>query len=311
MKQAKFAAVAFIGLIWLALPASGLAFQNDLLVTSPNSDTIERFDAFTGENLGSFVTAGSGGLDNPGGVAIGPDGNVYVTSRSQEVLRYDGETGDFIDVFSTGLNSPNNIRFHGDFMYVGQFAGGSNGVIKRFNAITGAFVDDFISSGFVDGFEFGTDSIYVSDFTAGVNRYDLTTGNFIEELIARGDGGLSAPTAILQLDNDDLLVSSYNNATVKRYSSDGTFLGNAITGLPNPEGLAFGPNGNLFAGSYTQGIIYQYDGDDFSFVGEFANSGPVTNFFTFRVTAVPEPCTAIPLLACLIIPGLRRRRKAN
>ncbi len=300
----------FVGLIWAVLPQHGMAIQSDLLVASPNSDTIERFDALTGDYLGAFVTAGSGGLDSPGSVAVGPDGNVYVTSSfTQQVLRYDGFTGDFVDVFATGIQSGNNVRFHGDYMYVGQFAGGSNGFIKRFDAVTGAFVDDFIAASFVDGFEFGSDSIYVSNFFGGVGRYDLATGDFIEQFIANGSGGLDSPTALLLLDNDDLLVSSYDTNSVKRYSSDGTYLGDAITGLVNPEGLAFGPNGNLFAGSYTQGIIYEYDSSDFSLVGEFANSGPVTNFFVFRTAAVPEPCTSIPAFAALCMAGVCRRRR--
>jgi DNA-binding beta-propeller fold protein YncE len=309
MRLSRKWAISIIGLIWLVCSTDSQAMiQNDLLVTSSFSDTIERFDGFTGESLGSFVAAGAGGLDGPAGVAVGPDGNVYVTSSTQEVLRYDGETGAFIDVFATGLNSPNNVQFNGDFMYVGQFASGSNGLIKRFNAVTGAFVDDFITSEFVDGFEFSSDAMFVSDFRGGVSKFDLTTGDFIEELIARGDGGLNAPTALLLLDNDDLLVSSYNDNSVKRYDSNGTYLGDVITDLTNPEGLGFGPNGNLFAGSYTEGIIYEYDRDDFSFIGEFANNGPVTNFFTFRITAVPEPAAGIPILAGLLISSLKRRR---
>lgn len=309
MRHTKTWKVAAAALLWLVLQDSSFAFQGDLLVTSPNSDSIERFDGFTGEYLGAFVSSGSGGLDGPGAVAVGPDGNVYVTSsRTQQVLRYDGGSGDFIDVFSTGIQAGNNVRFNGDYMFVGQFAGGTNAFIKRFDAVTGDFVDNFISASFVDGFEFGSDSIYVSNFIGGVSRYDLTTGELIEELIPNGTGGLDSPTAILQLDNDDLLVSSYDTNSVKRYSVDGTYLGDVITGLVNPEGLAFGPNGNLFAGSYSQGIIYEYDRDDFSLIGEFANNGPVTNFFAFRNVAVPEPCSAIPVLACMATIAIRRRK---
>lgn len=301
------------GLFCMAMaPSAKLQAQNDFLITSPQSDTIERFDAATGDYLGAFVTAGSGGLDNPGGVAVGPDGNVYVNSSlTQQVLRYDGGTGDFIDVFASGngIVANNNIQFHGDYMYIGQFASGSNGLIKRFNAITGAFVDNFISSNFVDGFEFGSDSIYVSDFSGGVGRYDLSSGAFIEQFVADGEGGLDRPTALLLLDSGELLVSSYGTDSVKRYSFDGTYLGEAISNLVDPEGLAIGPNGNLYAGSSSLGIVNEYDSQDFSFVSEFANSGPVTNFFTFRTNAVPEPTATLPLMACFLVSRLRRRRQ--
>ena len=78
----------------------------DLLVGSYNTNSVERYDANTGDFLGDFVTSGSGGLLNPIGVVYGPDGNIYVTSgglngmtNSSSVNRYDGTTGAFIDNF--------------------------------------------------------------------------------------------------------------------------------------------------------------------------------------------------------------------
>jgi len=44
---------------------------------------------------------------------LGPDGNLYVTSRSNAVLRYDGKTGAFLDVFASGggLEDPAGLVF--------------------------------------------------------------------------------------------------------------------------------------------------------------------------------------------------------
>jgi hypothetical protein len=41
------------------------------------------------------------------------DGNLYATSRSNAVLRYDGETGAFLDVFASGggLEDPAGLVF--------------------------------------------------------------------------------------------------------------------------------------------------------------------------------------------------------
>ncbi|MHC5833686.1 MAG: SMP-30/gluconolactonase/LRE family protein, partial [Nostoc sp.] len=47
-----------------------------------------------------FIPAGSGGLNDPVKPIFGPDGNLYVSGLiSNNVLRYDGKTGAFIDNF--------------------------------------------------------------------------------------------------------------------------------------------------------------------------------------------------------------------
>ncbi len=57
----------------------------------------------------------SGGLTNAHGLLFGRDGDLYVTSfGSNEVLRYDGATGEFLDVFVTsgnGLSGPTDVLF--------------------------------------------------------------------------------------------------------------------------------------------------------------------------------------------------------
>jgi streptogramin lyase len=59
---------------------------------------IRRYDGASGTSLGVFACDQA--PISPTGVTFGPDGNVYVSGiNSNDVVRYDGATGAFIDVF--------------------------------------------------------------------------------------------------------------------------------------------------------------------------------------------------------------------
>src|SRR6185503_3045597 len=56
----------------------------------------------TGQLIGQFLAPGAFGLDQPHNPTFGPDGNLYVFSNapgSHKILRFNGQTGAFIDVF--------------------------------------------------------------------------------------------------------------------------------------------------------------------------------------------------------------------
>lgn len=100
--------------------------------------------------------AGSGGLDNPFGIGFGADGNLYVNSFSNdEIIRYNGETGAFVDVFvseeAMGLDAPEGLIFGPDGnLYVSSSSGDE---VLRYNGETGDFIDAFVTaeSGGLDG----------------------------------------------------------------------------------------------------------------------------------------------------------------
>ncbi|MFO0892968.1 MAG: Calx-beta domain-containing protein [Isosphaeraceae bacterium] len=105
-----------------------------------------RYSGTTGAFLGTFVTAGSGGLSNPRSLTYGPDGNLYVSSSgSNAVLRYDGSTGaslgTFIPAGSGGLSNPGDLLFSGGRLYV---ASQNTNQVLRYDAATGAFLDDAV-----------------------------------------------------------------------------------------------------------------------------------------------------------------------
>ena len=118
---------------------------NSIFVASYNSDTVQQYDSNTGRSDGGlFVSLGSGGLVNPVDPIIGPDGNLYVSSKTDgNVLRFDGRTGAFLEVFVTsGPASRCYAGRHytfgpdGDLYVVDDISGN----VLRYDGTTGAFL---------------------------------------------------------------------------------------------------------------------------------------------------------------------------
>lgn len=262
-----------------------------LYVSSTNTNDVLAYDGATGEFQRKFARH-VGHLIEPEGVAFGPDGNLYVSSRSDEVLRYELETGKFLGVFASGngLVDPAGIAFGPPgpapdlFVSSGLTDEGQGGQILRFDGLTGAFegvVDPTNAAGLVDpeGLAFGPDGkLYVDDTpeapaTGRVVRYDTQANAFDGVFVDGAASNLVDPTDLVFGPGGELFVSSAETSEVKRYSSTGVFLGNFVIagsgGLTEAEGMAFGPNGNLFVASEMGDAVLEFNGTTGAFIGEF------------------------------------------
>ncbi|MDX2099535.1 MAG: PEP-CTERM sorting domain-containing protein, partial [Leptolyngbyaceae cyanobacterium bins.59] len=116
-----------------------------LLVGNTDGNNVVLFDSTTGQFQKEFIAPGSGGLLRPDDLVLGPDGNLYISSGGDsgtgKILRYNSQTGQFIDVFAEGGIRPYGIAFGPDgYLYVSSFR---TDEILRFDATTGTFVDVF------------------------------------------------------------------------------------------------------------------------------------------------------------------------
>ena len=210
---------------------------------TPETSAIFRFDGQSGRLIDRFVTGG--GLFRPYGIAFGPDDNLYVSSfLSDEILRYDGVTGAFLDVFaagdgvdSMGLNGPNGLLFGpDDKLYVttqgsvaidGQavFDFGFPSQILRYDLATGigeVFAPQPAPSpdsfGFVSflGLAIGPEAdLYVSDFANDIRRYGLESGELLEILPTNYSGTSPSSNFMgsLAFDaNGDLFTVGFDNS---------------------------------------------------------------------------------------------------
>jgi DNA-binding beta-propeller fold protein YncE len=221
---------AFIDVIVPAFPQeviNGLAFDAGSLyvsvfdTVSNSNGRIIRYDFATG-TLTTLVEPGSGGLFAPHALAIGPDGNLYVANNhpgSDEILRFDAMTGDFLNVFAQGLTIPQDLAFGPDGnLYVSN---GGSSTISRFDGTTGAAMGDFVGSesgglSVPTGIDFGPDGhLYVASAATGsVLRYDSGNGGFIDTFVAAGSGGLSWPADLTFGPDGNLYVDSRSQVTI-------------------------------------------------------------------------------------------------
>jgi ELWxxDGT repeat protein len=234
--------------------------DGDLLVADRTAgDTfplgrVARFDGATGQYEGDFVTLGSGGYALPQGLVFGPSihnpnkMDLYASSAdTNAVLRFDGETGEFLGQFvatdSGGLDHPLGLTFGpgGDLYVVSTF---DNPIIARFQGPSGknpgAFVETFVpadSGGMLnpvalifgpDGNGDGHQDLYVTNSLlqkslqakdGSVKRYDGQTGAFIDTIVATKSGGLDDPIG-LTFRNTDSVTLEYTGPD----AADGTVL---------------------------------------------------------------------------------------
>ena len=86
--------------IFAAIGAATIPAQAALLVSSSGDNSIKQYDEITGAYIRDFVTSGSGGLLNPQGLDMGPNGNLFVSSQNTSSIKeYSGITGEYIGDF--------------------------------------------------------------------------------------------------------------------------------------------------------------------------------------------------------------------
>lgn len=224
-------------------------------VASEEANMIVRYDRATGEYLGRFVWDDpntpddeTGGLSGPGAVLFGPDGRLYVSSFDADaILRYDGQTGAFLDVFveanSGGLDGPDAGMVFGpggDLFVPGYYSD----TIARYDGVTGDFIGDFTPAqdNRLDAprtLVFRGEHLYVANEGSGeILRFDAATGAFVDVFVAAGAGGLGAPAGITFDADGVLYVASGGPDAVLRFDAAGA----PLPALAEPgEGGISGP----------------------------------------------------------------------
>lgn len=193
--------------------ARGIAFRGGLVYVANGQNVVMRFDPTKSGNQAFVDTfASNAAIDNPEGIAFGPDGSLYVANRGDgKILRFNGTTGALIGALSngiSGLTSPDDMAFGADGrLYVADES--LSGKIARFNVSTppGQFVDFFVDN----------------------------------------DAGLSSPHCLTFGPGGKLFVGDSGNSSIRRYTAtggpDGVFVTAGSGGLVTPFDIFFSAPG--------------------------------------------------------------------
>ena len=238
----------------------------------------------------------SAGTAQQAGKSVAPPGTPPATAGpprlwiaswgSSDVVSCDLATKQCVDVVPTGrgnLAQAHHFSFGPDgLLYVASW---NNSTVKRYDADTGAFVNNFVKSGSgglrnTHTATWGLDgNLYCAgEFTDGVNRYDGTTGDFLDAFIPARSGNLNGPEFV-DFGPDGLLYICDNvNNSVRRYDPEtGAFVdvfvrGNA-QGINRPHFFTWGPDGEFYITSSNTDQVMRFDGETGQFLDVFIPAG--------------------------------------
>lgn len=255
-------------LLLLALGPTVQRGRADLLGGDFKFNGVFRFSD-AGEPIAGGIPSMSAGLEATSGIAVGPDGNIYVASKDTgEILFYDGDTGEPLclnDCLSTRPgyfallrdeahpnSGPGPIRFGPDgHLYASDYGGTT---VRKFHGTTGVELGT-VASGFGPpaGLTFAPNGdLYIGNF--GTSAIIRVRNGQQQTFIASGTGPILTPSALLVVPNGDLLIVSMFANEIHRYDSSGNYLGVfaeieplvPVEGDTNyPSDIAFDGDGNI------------------------------------------------------------------
>jgi hypothetical protein len=247
----------------------------EVYVNSRGTHSIKKYNE-AGNYLEDFISSGSGGLSNPEDILFHPDGSVLITGFSNQYIKqYDGITGSYLGNFSSGYNlaGPSKMSIGPDsLIYVTQWGETQNKVVRF--SLDGVFVDEYTSIGAPKGLGHLWDedkNFYIALFGTGgsgtIHKFDSLgndMGTFISSTVLQG------PTSIWRNIIGEWLVEDWLTGKVLRYSQSGDYIDEFTSGMTNPEGIAFLPDGKMLIGDWGEDAVHLVHWDG-SLMGYFCS----------------------------------------
>lgn len=284
---AAIAANGYADLWGISTPANGTPAPG----TEANYNKVFRFDN-AGNKLPNDIPA-SAGVVYPTGIAVGPDGNIYVSSSATgSILHFDGQTGaplpSPVPMGSAGLfaflqtAAPAQLAFGPDGnLYVSEFFGPT---VRAYDAHAGAtfgqrLADAATGLTSAGGLAFQSNGdLLVGDGFAqapGQTAQIVRVHNGVQSVFgATNLGGIYAPSSLLTLEDDSVLVVDLIANYVAHYDANGlplmpfAFIQPPLAPPASnfPSDIKLDPDGNLIISVLgetnppdNRGALWRYD----------------------------------------------------
>jgi hypothetical protein len=288
--------------------------QPRLYVTSQKSQNVLVYDGTTGSYIGPLFASGSGGLNDPLDVVIAPDGNVLVSSAiTGQVLRYDRISGAFLGVFAS-VQEPIGMTIHAGELYVTSQSNTVERFDATTGVHTGTFPMSTVNSQPRSvKVNPANDRLYVLGYNnASVELFDVDTTASLGYLLAPSDtsrsDGLRTPQDMAFGPDGLLYIGGGTTGAIgiRRYDAiTGAFIDffAATEGLDPlsyyPMGLAFGPDGNLYVAAQNGGAVMRFDHATGAFIDFFVANGdsPLISPFHMSFALDTTPPVITPSVA--------------
>lgn len=335
---------------------AGLAHaQHSVLVSSNKTNQVLQYNAYTGAFEGVFADGavlgtdpvGGNLLNQPTGMGVGPDGNVYVAYRDDlgnadtgGILRF-ATDGTFLDVYSTAVRNIADLTFDaagnllvtktGSCVYriLGPDSANPGELDPAFTPFPAAVIrsvepvpQEYTTSGLPEFFR-------AIDHDGGqVRRATGDTGNTSSYSLQTYTGfktDLGSPFS-LELGPDGKLYAVTNAGPPNQYSTSlwvldlpsaaETFtkiidFGGLEPGINMPLGMCFVDETTLLVSNYDNAIA-KFDVAAGTYLGELVSAGDGglngPHYGLVVIETIPEPGAAVLLLVGLFV-GIGRRRR--
>ncbi|MCC5831203.1 MAG: PEP-CTERM sorting domain-containing protein [Phycisphaeraceae bacterium] len=307
-----FFVAAACGLAFLLAGSAPAGGANRLIVGSTYGDFIAEYDLTTGGFVGMLVPAGSGGLDEPIGMALGPDGALYVSSAwTGSVLKYDAHTGAFLGTFADGFNLPTGLTYADGSFYVPDRSAKR---IHHLDALTGAVtgqtpvMDNATIWWPWDAHLNGHGQLLMANHErTNIIAWNATTLAF-EGVFASLSGASRAGNMTIGPDGN-VYITGHDSYVYRFDGQTGADLGAIhIPGLTQSSGLTFALDGDLYVTGHREPGVYHLDGDTFA-LQRVIDTSAIGLEGSWTLLVIPEPASITLLGIGALAIGRRGRAR--